>query len=805
MKNRIATPLFLLQFMFAWSAIAGNGTYTDSSPDLIELHVSFMYNEPCFGTAGCADWEKLFKESSKLLYDATEKQVKFSKIYFYNNCPEAGNKADVKIYNDTQGASAHTPGLGKPGLRIRLSQTHKTVTTSGSGNRGQFGLIHEMGHYAFGLKDEYQDKNGNTVADAYCIDQNGTVASIMDGGTTVPNNNERHEFCWSGNHRTGHTEQDQKRTIGSTDYEDTDSWTWIQAFVKDRYSADLTLPTANPSADTSGYGDDPMFAYYDCGIRSVLCIDRSGSMSGAISLAKQGAKSFIDLLEDRDQAAAVSYSSSVSTDYSMNSMTAANKTAAKSAVDSISASDTTNIGGGLQTSLNEIVNKGNPLSNEIVVLLSDGMHNTGTHPDNVLPAIKNRGVTVHTIGLGNVDAALMSNIASETGGTYLYANDASQLSAHYTTMLADLRNNGMIESLNSEMEASQSKTFPVYIDSFTSAASVDFVLTWLDTSQEFAFSLYRPDGSLVKAEDSDITYRYSSDTGSKVYRVDAPESGSWSLMLENKAGYPIQYSLFVLSAPMDITFKAFSEQKAVMYPEPILVKAVVTTDNNIGGAEVTANVSTPDGDTAELILYDNGNDVNGDVTKDDGIYSAYFDAFTEDGSYTFDVTVDSKNGYTVAEEEDGGGFISEPVDRFVRKSKFSVVVTGVPDIISALVDIDPETLNTKSKGKFITAYIELNDDSLLHNIDQVSIVFKDTQTIASALDSPSEFGDHDSDGTTDLMVKFSRQEVLDYLNSVSKINTPVTFTVEGKLVTGEVFRGSSTVQVMTPGSKSKKK
>lgn len=133
------------------------------------------------------------------------------------------------------------------GWRIRLSQTHKTVTTSGSGDRGQFGLIHEMGHYAFGLKDEYQDKTGNSVADAYCIDQNGKISSIMDGGTTITNKNERHEFCWSGNHRTGHTEQDQKRTIGTTDYEDTDCWTWIQAFVDHHYSTTLTLPTTDPT------------------------------------------------------------------------------------------------------------------------------------------------------------------------------------------------------------------------------------------------------------------------------------------------------------------------------------------------------------------------------------------------------------------------------------------------------------------------------------------------------------------------------------------------------------------------------
>lgn len=116
MKKKVTLALTLSLLLFSWNCFAGNGTYTDSTPDLIDLHVMFMYDEPCFAGANCTDWEKLFEEASKLLYDGTEKQVKFSEIYFYNNCPKAANKADVKIYNDTQGANAHVGGLANTAL-----------------------------------------------------------------------------------------------------------------------------------------------------------------------------------------------------------------------------------------------------------------------------------------------------------------------------------------------------------------------------------------------------------------------------------------------------------------------------------------------------------------------------------------------------------------------------------------------------------------------------------------------------------------------------------------------------------------
>ncbi len=128
-----------------------------------------------------------------------------------------------------------------------------------------------------------------------------------------------------------------------------------------------------------------------------------------------------------------------------------------------------------------------------------------------------------------------------------------------------------------------------------------------------------------------------------------------------------------------------------------------------------------------------------------------------------------------------------------------VVSVLTRNIIPANIDVNPKTLNTKSKGKFITAYIELMTPYNVSDIDIATIALKDREVIIdSAFLSPTEIDDYDSDGISDLMVKFDRKTTIDYLISAGKITTSVEFIIEGVLETGEGFKGTSKVEVITP-------
>ncbi|MCK5242318.1 SMP-30/gluconolactonase/LRE family protein [bacterium] len=78
------------------------------------------------------------------------------------------------------------------------------------------------------------------------------------------------------------------------------------------------------------------------------------------------------------------------------------------------------------------------------------------------------------------------------------------------------------------------------------------------------------------------------------------------------------------------------------------------------------------------------------------------------------------------------------------------------------VEIYPGTINLKSKGKYIKAYIELSEGYDVNYISSVKMEMP-SGTIIPADADWTQVGDHDGDGIADLMVKFDRTLIQDGL------------------------------------------
>lgn len=116
--------------------------------------------------------------------------------------------------------------------------------------------------------------------------------------------------------------------------------------------------------------------------------------------------------------------------------------------------------------------------------------------------------------------------------------------------------------------------------------------------------------------------------------------------------------------------------------------------------------------------------------------------------------------------------------------------------IEVAIEINPGTLNLKSRGNYVTSYIELPEGVAATDIDVNSVIIDKIND--KELSPPlyvvgtSEIGDYDENEILDLSVKFSRQELILLLNvGYAKL------TISGMLIDGRHFESSIIIRVIS--------
>lgn len=125
-------------------------------------------------------------------------------------------------------------------------------------------------------------------------------------------------------------------------------------------------------------------------------------------------------------------------------------------------------------------------------------------------------------------------------------------------------------------------------------------------------------------------------------------------------------------------------------------------------------------------------------------------------------------------------------------------ITIPPSTVEAEIDFKPMTLNLASNGRYMTCYIELPPPYHAADIDVSTVYISEINGIPVNIpvqDEPTEVGDYDGDGISDLMVKVDRGEIEDAVPIPVEI---VELDLVGEAPAGVSFSGSDTVKVTKP-------
>lgn len=162
-----------------------------------------------------------------------------------------------------------------------------------------------------------------------------------------------------------------------------------------------------------------------------LVLDVSGSMSeqGRFPALKNALAIFLDELAGTEQDEQVSLTKYSTTAAKLHVLTT-DLDAVRSSFEGTSPNGYTAIGLGLQTGLDSVLHDpaARKLVTRSVIIMTDGIHNTGISPLAVAPLAKEQKVVVHTITFSSgANQDMMRQVAALTGGVHLHADTNEQL------------------------------------------------------------------------------------------------------------------------------------------------------------------------------------------------------------------------------------------------------------------------------------------------------------------------------------------------------------------------------------------
>ncbi|GBD97017.1 MAG TPA: VWA domain-containing protein [Nitrospirae bacterium] len=401
----------------------------------------------------------------------------------------------------------------------------------------------------------------------------------------------------------------------------------------------------------------------------VLVMDSSGSMkkTDPLSLRIPAAKLFISLLGENDRAGVISFSDRSYPIIHLTPVESENSSDKLfKAIEKISSN-------GLYTNLHDALNKGLDLlsenkkaeSNQIMILMSDGMMDVGD-PDedrklvdkikNELTAIlEDKGIRVYTIAFTEQsDRELLEKLSKRTGGFYNLALTDKDFHLIFTSIFESLKSPDML---------------PMSRNGFLVDRSIE-ELTIVATkgSPETGIQLNAPDSRSYSYKNRPPDIKWFESNNFDMITVKKPLEGRWEILFstgENNKAYVITnlklmsnfnqlYSIF--GDPLDV--EVWLEKEGSTIKEPDVLEKI----------EIYIELTSPGGKTLKLKPFDKGEGIlyRRIAPFSPGNYKLRIVAdgktFQREKSFVFNVAT-AKESREEVEAERSGKKVEEPLEQ----------------------------------------------------------------------------------------------------------------------------------------------
>lgn len=659
---------------------AGAGNFKNGAHNFC---VSVRFNATA---AQLATIRTAFQNGSQVLADATDNQHKFGTVTLVNN--SGASRSSEYWVNAGAGRAYATQGLyGTRGEHVMMYFDSNFQQSNGA-DGDAYTVAHEHAHHSYGVLDEYSGPSGG----AECATPPDTAIlsySLMDnyftrGGRASAAGYTLNEFCVNANH-------DPDKDTWQQHVHKQSAWSTISGHATRSATAPTGLPAdVPPAAHTVSFVDGLG------GLRVMLLLDRSGSMlsESRMVFAKLGAKLFTNFVSAGDSLGVSSFSTSASVNFPLTMLTGGGELAgARSAIDTLFASGGTNITSGLQASLSQITAQATPSCNQIIVLLSDGDHNSGPAPAGLIPSLQDAGITVLSVGLGQgistSGQATLQTIATSTGGRFFRVSSAFDLVSLFMRLVMESIGNGLLTRAPINLGSGESTQAPVLIEQGSTSAV--FAVTFANSADDFSLSLKTPSGTTITSADAvnNAQIEFFTEPNALTFRIANPAAGTWNLVVSTGSVSNGTAEVLAFSENDGVDLAAMIEKDQLVFPEVAVLHATPRfAGEAVVGSTVTGTASRPDGTKIPFTLFDDGNESHGDGLPNDGIYSARFNNYSGDGTYTFDIHVENVSGVSFAGENLFPNIAAntKPVPAFNRSTSVTAILTQVP----LLCDLDQD-------------------------------------------------------------------------------------------------------------------